>query len=309
MGQKEIKLPSSPIGWATHLSRLVKVFHEVHGLDRFPIKVADLAEEYSRQVYPTEPITIVSGMPLSRGLEGMLMPSPNGDGEWGIVYNNSGYLPNGRINFTLGHELGHYLLHRKDLPDGIQCSTRDMAVWSSEYRAREVEANTFASYLLMPLDDFRLQTASEDISLDLINHLADRYEVSRTAAILKWLTFTDKRAMVVVARSGFIDWAWSSKRLLKSGIFYRAKQETTPLPKDSAAAIAIAGFDFEPVTQHGSNIWLGNEEVTEHLIVSPQNEMTISLLIYPNHGPDRSFGSSSGFEDEPVWDTFDQFKT
>lgn len=309
MGQKEVNLPTSPAGWATHLSRLVKIFQEAHGLDRFPIKVATLAQEYSRQVFPDEPITAVKGAPLSEGLEGMLMPSPNGDGEWGIFYNNSEDIPAGRINFTLAHELGHYLLHRKDLPDGIECSSRDMAIWSSEHRVREAEANTFASHLLMPFDDFRLQTNGQVMSLDLINHLAHRYEVSRTAAILKWLSITDKRSMIVVAKSGFIDWAWSSTPLYKSGVFYRARQETIPLPERSAASRAITHFDYEAVTKHGQNVWPGDQDVTEHLIVSPRNEMTISLLIYPNYAPDRDCGGGSGWEDEVVLDAVDHFRS
>ena len=95
-----MKLPSSPKGWAIHLSKLVKLFHEAHGLDRFPIKVAPLAMEYSRQVFPDSSITLVEGIALSSQFDGMLMPSPRGEGEWGIVYNNAIQSP-GRINFTL----------------------------------------------------------------------------------------------------------------------------------------------------------------------------------------------------------------
>ena len=112
-----MKLPSSPKGWAIHLSKLVKLFHEAHGLDRFPIKVAPLAMEYSRQVFPDASITLVEGIALSSQFDGMLMPSPRGEGEWGIVYNNAIQSP-GRINFTLAHELGHYLLHRHVSPAG-----------------------------------------------------------------------------------------------------------------------------------------------------------------------------------------------
>ena len=75
----------------------------------------------------------------------------------------------------------------------------------------------------MPLDDFREQVRGQEITMDLMCHLSDRYEVSITAAILKWLEFTDKRAMIVVGKDGFIDWAWSSDALFKSRIYYAAK--------------------------------------------------------------------------------------
>ena len=50
------------------------------------------------------------------------------------------------------------------------------------------------------------------------------------------LTITDKRAMIVVGKEGFIDWAWSSEPLLKSGVFYGARQEVIELPPASLEA-------------------------------------------------------------------------
>ena len=79
----------------------------------------------------------------------------------------------------------------------------------------EAQANTFASFLLMPLDDFREQIRSQEITMALMRHLSDRYEVSITAAILKWLGITDKRAMIVVSKDGFIDWAWGEQTALQ----------------------------------------------------------------------------------------------
>ena len=62
----------------------------------------------------------MKGIALSKGVEGMLMPHPSGSGEWGIVYNETIRSP-GRRNFTLAHELGHYLgLHHPEEADGTQ---------------------------------------------------------------------------------------------------------------------------------------------------------------------------------------------
>lgn len=281
-----MSLPTTPEGWAIHLSKLVKIVHDAHGLDRFPIKVASIATDYSRQVFPDAPITMVEGLAMSRNFEGMLMPHPAGNGEWGIVYNDS-IASKGRINFTLAHELGHYLLHRKISPKGMQCSGRTMLNWKAERGQVEVQANIFASFLLMPLDDFREQIRGVQIGMDLMRHLADRYEVSITAAILKWLGLTNKRAMIVIGKDGFIDWARSSDPLIKSGIFYRARQQVTPLPEQSLAARQELLFDNEGGIRHAAGIWLGSEEVHEMTIFSPQNEMSISLLVYPNDMPDR----------------------
>ena len=299
-----MNLPSTPVAWAIHLSQIVRIFHDAHGLDRFPIKVAPLAKEYSRQVFPDAPITLVDGMEFSLNFDGMLMPSPNGDGEWGIVYNKSIRSP-GRINFTLAHELGHYLLHRHISPTGIQCGSREMLDWRSELGAIEAQANTFASYLLMPLDDFRQQIAGETISLELLRHIADRYEVSITAAILKWLDITPQRAMLVIGKSGFIDWARSSDSLMRSGVFYRARQQITPLPELSLAAgngLAIGAYGE---AKHPRGVWPGNEDVHEMTIFSQMNEMTITLLVYPNDASDKRWADE--LDEPPEQDTYDRF--
>jgi hypothetical protein len=149
----------------------------------------------------------------------------------------------------------------------------------------ETEANTFSSFLLMPLDDFRAQISGHEISLDLMEHLADRYTVSITAAILKWLSIADQRAMIVVGNSGFIDWSWCSDKLLKSGVFYHARQETIELPPLSLAAQQNMLIDNAKGVTHPRGVWNPDEEVHEMTIFSDQLEMTISLLIYPKSAP------------------------
>jgi hypothetical protein len=298
-----LKLPTTPEGWAIHLSKLVKIFHDAHGLNRFPIRVTPIAEEYSRNVFPDAPITMVKGLDLSDKFEGMLMPHPDRTGEWGIIY-NSAITSKGRINFTLGHELGHYLLHRHLSPDGFRCSSRNMLDWKSEHGQIEAQANTFASYLLMPLDDFREHVRSQEISLALIRFLSERYEVSITAAILKWLGITHKRAMIVVGKDGFIDWAWGSDRLFKSGIFYRARQEAIPLPEQSLARRRDPSIDSEVGIIHPKGIWIGNEEVHEMTVFASRTNMTVSLLLY-NDTP-TSWRATAEFDEEHELDTYDR---
>lgn len=55
--------------------------------------------------------------------------------------------------FTIAHELGHYFLHHLDDEEPeIICLDRDFQRIEVERNAREVEANFFASCLLLPLD-------------------------------------------------------------------------------------------------------------------------------------------------------------
>ncbi|HBS50501.1 MAG TPA: hypothetical protein DEA05_10675 [Rhodobacteraceae bacterium] len=247
---------------------------------------------------------MVGGLALSKGVEGMLMPHPSGSGEWGIIYNET-IRSSGRRNFTLAHELGHYLLHRNANPRGLECTSRNMADWDEARNKIEGEANTFASYLLMPFDDFREQIKGRIVDIDVMTELAERYAVSLTAAILKWMTITDKRAMIVVGKEGFIDWAWSSEPLLKSGIFYRARQIVTELPAASLAAREVDWDTGRHGVEHPAGVWLGNEPVREMTVFSPGNEMSISLLLYPDQAPSR--WEMAELEEEDAVDTFDKF--
>ena len=299
-----MSLPTTPQGWAIRLTQILALHQAAHGLPRFPIDVAALAKDFSQQVFPDAPITMVGGLNLSKGVEGMLMPRPGGSGEWGIIYNET-IRSSGRRNFTLAHELGHYLLHRHAHPGGIKCTNRNMADWDESVTKIEGEANTFASYLLMPLDDFRAQIKGRSIDIDVMTALADRYAVSLTAAILKWMTITDKRAMIVVGKEGFIDWAWSSEPLLKSGVFYRARQEVTELPPAPLAAQEVDWDTGRHGHHHPAGVWPGSEPVREMTVFSPGNEMSISLLLYPDRAPSQR--EMAELEEEPTLDTFDKF--
>ena len=78
-----------------------------------------------------------------------MLSKRNSKGDWCISYDEAVPIP-GRMYFTLGHEFGHYLLHRKVREDGFQCGQGEMLVYeSAESRQFESEANKFASYLLM----------------------------------------------------------------------------------------------------------------------------------------------------------------
>lgn len=300
------KLPTTPEAWANRLTLLLNAVHAAQGTPRFPIDVGKLAQDFSMQVFPESPITMVAGASLSKGVEGMLVHK---NGEWGILYNEN-ITSRGRQNFTLAHEFGHYLLHSAELVEGRKCSGRDMGEWRNGRQRtrdeiREAEANTFASYLLMPLDDFRQQMNGRAVSVDTMTAIADRYSVSLTAATLKWLTMTDRRAMIVVSKDGFIDWSWSSEPLIKTGIYYAARQNVIDLPSASLAAKGVDPEAGRNGVMHAPGVWRGTEPVHEMTVFSPSNEMTISLLLYPDRAP--SAWEMAALEEEAVPDTLDRF--
>lgn len=262
--------------WAIRLTRMLD---QVLGPDRFPVDVKSLALEYSHQ-YFSDPVTMVTGESLP-GFEGGLFRNRKSRAQWSIVYNDA--LPvRGRINFVLGHEFGHYLRHRHEL-DEFRCSRRDMIEWDRRDAVRETDANEFASYLLMPIADFRRQIAGQAVDLDLLGHCADRYDVSLTAAILKWLEFTEERAVLVLSRDGFILWSRSSRPALKTGAFFRTRNVTRPVPEMSIASGRWGGAHNREAVALPPGAWFPREPAFETTIFSDRFDMTISLLQLERH--------------------------
>ena len=281
--------------WA---NRLTQILNKVPGIERFPVDVKALAQDYSRQCF-SDPITMVKGEKLD-GFAGALFRSKGAKPMWSIVYNDSLSVP-GRINFVLAHEFGHYLRHRHELHEFF-CSQRDVTQWDREDAAREGDANQFASYLLMPIDDFRNQVSGQKLDLDLLSHCADRYGVSLTAATLKWLEFTEQRALLVAAREGYILWAKPSEPALKSGAYIRSKGLVVPVPGGSVAGGAFGASDLRAPVSLPAGVWFPNEPVTETTIVSDRFDMTLSLLMLENTQ------SASEINEEIDEDVVDRFE-
>lgn len=292
------EIPTSPRRCANDISRVLR---HVLGEERFPVNIEEVAQEISQQKFPDDPISMIRGDSLP-GFEGALMPAPPGKSGWGIVYNND-VASRGRINFTLAHEFGHYMLHRLKYPKGMQCTTEDMTSWDSEYQQIEHQANQFAATLLMPLDDFRRQIDDRRRpDFDELGACADRYDVSLMAAILQWLEFTTSHSQLVVSRSGYILWARSSKRALKRGLFYKTRNRPPlEVPSLSLAAQPGSRTDRTGHTKQESDVWLGTP-CSEHVLFSDQYDVTLSLLHFSEGEP------KSTFEDELEEDVVDRMK-
>lgn len=262
----------SPKRWANDLTTILNT---VHGANRFPVDVGRLAQEYSREIFPHDPITLVQGQYLPN-FDGALVRAPACKVGWGIIYNNA-VESSGRIRFTLAHEFGHYLLHRLEHPDGIRCTAMDVVRWDSDYRKMEREANEFAAYLLMPFDDFRNQLAPRARpTLGDLGECAERYGVSLTAVTLRWLAYTERRSIVVASRDGFALWAWSSNAAFRSGAFIRTAGSPFEVPPNSIAAHGSLA-SYSDSVNHNAGVWL-HEPCEEIAFASDRYDFVVSLL-------------------------------
>lgn len=281
--------PTQPKAWAILLSRLWG--------PRFPVEAGTIALEYTRQRFP-DFIKKVSPAEVDR-FEGALMPLRK-SGTWAILYNPAIASP-GRINFTLAHELGHYFAHRALSPAGFECGQKEVlgVDRAAAHKKIEREADAFASYLLMPLDDYRGQVGRDDMTLELLRHCAVRYGVSMTAAAIKWLDFTPCCAALVVATNGFVLWCWRSASARKRRIYFEAGKE---LPAASLAAQpGMASLHADRGIRLDRTVWGALFDTREMAIVADRYEMTVSLLV---------FDEVDGGDDEdgpPEEDTVDFF--
>ncbi len=289
---------------------LTVLLRTVLGEDRFPVNVEALAIEASRN--QEDPITVVKGIDID-GFEGMLRARRRKPG-WQILYSmNPRY--HGRERFTLAHEFGHYLLHRRPLTADnyrvgelsdrfdFKCLPLQANDWKDAEKEREEEADTFASYLLMPIDDYREQVKREEMSRSLLHHVTDRYGVSLLAAVRKWIEFSDLPVAMVVARDGYALWGRASTAAYNGGVFIRsgmlipegsiAGQGASSQYADSARSVALP-----------AGIWTfsrGAPPVRELTIFSERLGISVSLLHFEKDA------DGAAFDDEEPWDTYDQF--
>lgn len=116
----------------------------------------------------------------------------------------------GRQRFSAAHELGHWM---RDRGKGLTslCGAKEMSMWDRGGRDRERLANRYAAELLLPSYLFQPDVKGREITLSVAYLLAERYQVSRTAAAIRLAELGSYPAMVVCCekRSGRRLW-WVS---------------------------------------------------------------------------------------------------
>jgi Zn-dependent peptidase ImmA (M78 family) len=144
----------------------------------------------------------------TEGFEGGLLADENRAA--GIILVNDA-ARDGRRRFTIGHELGHFLMltHKPVEPGNFLCSREDMRRWSSDkndrYARMEVEANQFSALILMPPPALRKFIQHErDPDLQHVIDLAKHFNVSKEAAARAYAQYHEETIAVVVAHNGLV---------------------------------------------------------------------------------------------------------
>lgn len=157
-----------------------------------------------------------------------------------VISINKSITDTGKKRFTAAHELGHYELHRTL---SVNFDTHyDLCNW---YQAgsHEKEANEFASELLMPTRLFIQQCANKKFNNVLIEQLSNKFIVSRTAAILKYVKVGVHPICIICSKDNKVRWWKLSKEMetaehefIPSWLRYKIKVTSgLPPPSDSVA--------------------------------------------------------------------------
>ena len=179
------------------------------------MEVIHCAEELvkGRATLPIDPIQLAkdkdievrSWRPSKRGISGFLMKQ--GD-VFGIGYsefiNNQGF-----VNFTVGHELGHYCIpgHVEKLFHGDSIFHYSQSGFISHNEC-EKEADLFSASVLMPEALFRTELRKSGSGFKAIEALAGLCVTSITATAIRFAEFAEDPVAIIVgsgARVGFCE--------------------------------------------------------------------------------------------------------
>lgn len=122
----------------------------------------------------------------------------------GVIVVNSGTRHH-RQRFTLGHELGHFMIPRHGYD--MKCSKGDLAAKPSGRMSAsitiEVEANQFSAELLMPRSLLSMQSSfSGEPSIEGIQLTAEKFDVSFQAMAVRFADIHDYPITFVMSRNG-----------------------------------------------------------------------------------------------------------
>lgn len=197
----------------------------------------------------------------SEAFEGMLLA--NAEKSEGVVFVNQDR-PRQRQRFTIGHEVGHFLLpwHR-NMKNGslkFECTVEDMNASRSGKRDSrtdwEVEANEFASEILMPRLIFKKNMKRKDEpNLEHVRDLALLFDTSIEASARRYVALSDYPIAMVFSKGKQVRHAWKGSEF---PYFLDVKKGST-LPTGSSSIVESEADSITDFDSVDSSWWIDPE--------------------------------------------------
>lgn len=169
-----------------------------------------------------------------------------------LFYRESRFGPTeGRVRFSIGHELGHFYIprHRGHLLRGESHNS------VSDFRSRdpfEVEADAFSSALLMPhalfvakLKEWRIENCNLN---DFCRLSENAFKTSLTSTVRRYVEFDWEACSMVISENGVVKWAKRSDSMKALNMGYVANG--TPVPAKTPTGKLWAKLDRGPTLDH-----------------------------------------------------------
>lgn len=184
----------------------------------------------------------------------------------------------GRRNFTIAHELGHYILPGHGM-DECYCKSTEIESWQKNaIRAQELDANSFASEILLPSNTVYPLLNQKGLTLAFAKELSKQFTTSLTATLVKCAEVTEEICAVVCSVYGEIIWSRKSE-----GFHYFIPN--VRLSNDMLAGrLFESGVDPELTGEVLASSWIDSDEIDrdaklwEESILLPYYNTVLSIL-------------------------------
>lgn len=164
-----------------------------------------------------------------------------------------------RHRFSIGHELGHFLIptHLPRPGEPMSCSLADLHLLDTKSQDRhkrvEAEANRFSAALLMPPARLRKSMTAREPDLGEIVRLARAFGVSKEAMARSYVDAHRASIAIIILRDGCVD------RIYRPDTFPWIEPAIgQPVPTDSlAASRQLSPREIAPIEECEPDVWFG----------------------------------------------------
>ncbi len=211
--------------------------------------IAELAEFIAGDYFPNSAIEPAA---IAHNKEITISANSYGDGFDGMIEHRSGrfhiYLNLDRVEtvksprarFTLCHELGHYFIddHRNALRSGETPAHPSKCEFESNNPV-EVQADYFASSLLLPESRIRKFARKQHSGLATILAVARHFNASVTSASVRFSTLELQQSVLVKWKDGQVQWMRASPTVWANG-YRKTIGSLSALPEECATRMAMS---------------------------------------------------------------------
>jgi Zn-dependent peptidase ImmA (M78 family) len=211
----------------------------------------------------------------SQDFEGVLVC--RADRSKGIIAVNRNIREDGRKRFAICHEIAHFVLPGHG-SDGCICKSEDIESWRKGLPEYEIEANEFASELLLPYKVVAPLVKKDKATIGLAKDIANRFGTSLTAACLKSVEVTEEKCAFVYSVDGSIKWFRRNDnfwRMIRTGQLssrtFARELFNGSLPRERDGAVPADAWVEDEHLSSDATIW-------EESLFMPNYNGTITIL-------------------------------